>query len=93
MADQIRIDQHDDHVGGNFKWEREPSCCSMLKAAVDEDRFIFVSNFVDGKKGPNSFYMMPVDADGYLVRSNGVQIVHCPWCGAKIDGRKAYQAK
>lgn len=93
MSDRIELDQNDDHVGGRFQWEREPSCCSQLKAAIDEDKFIFVSNFVDGENGPNSFYMMPVDADGYLARSKGVQISHCPWCGTAIDARKHYPAK
>lgn len=93
MSKRIDFEQNEDHVGGKFSWKREPSCCSLLKAAVDEDRFVFVSSFVEGKDGPNSFYMMPVDADGYLVRNNGVSIVHCPWCGAKIDARKSYPTK
>jgi len=93
MSDRVKIEQNEDHVGGKFTWEREPSCCSRLKAAVDEDHFIFVSNSVDGDEGSNQFYMMPVDAEGYLVRSNGVQIVNCPWCGADIDARKKYPTK
>ncbi|WP_082467878.1 MULTISPECIES: hypothetical protein [unclassified Sphingomonas] len=93
MADRINIEQNADHVGGKFKWEREPSCCDRLKLAVDDDRFIFVSNFVDGAEGSNTFYMMPVDSEGYLVRSKGVVIEHCPWCGSKIDGRKRYPRK
>lgn len=93
MSDRINVSQNTDHIGGNFEWEREPSCCSLLKAAVDEDRFIFVSNFVDGAAGPNTFYMFPVDADGYLVRSNGVVISYCPWCGTEINARKRYPTK
>lgn len=88
MSNRIDVDQTPNHIGGNFEWERAPSCCSLLRAAVDEEQFIFVSNFVDGKTGPNSFYMLPVTADGMLARSNGVQISHCPWCGTRIEARK-----
>lgn len=60
---------------------------------MDDERFIFVSNFVDGKEGPNTFYMLPVTSDGYFARSDGIQITHCPWCGTKIDARKRYPTK
>jgi hypothetical protein len=77
-----------DHIGGGFKWEKEPECtCGRLKEAVI-DGFIFVSNFNDN--GSNMFYMMPVNAEGELVRSNGVPISFCPWCGDKIFGHKLY---
>jgi len=90
LPNRIQFTQNADHIGGAFKWEREPSCCSLLKDAVDEEQFVFVSNFVDGKDGPNSFYIMPLTADGSLARSDGVGIAFCPWCGTKIDARKRY---
>jgi hypothetical protein len=91
MAKQIDVHQNDDHVGGAFKWEVEPKCkCGKVKEAVD-DKFLFVSNFTDD--GWNQFYMLPVDADGYLFRSNGLPISHCPWCGDSIKGRKKYPQK
>jgi hypothetical protein len=79
------------HIGGNFEWEREP-CCDLMKGAVDEEKFVFVSNFVMGKEGPNSFYIMTLDADGRLARSDGLPISYCPWCGTKIGARKRYPA-
>ncbi|AZO54893.1 MULTISPECIES: hypothetical protein [unclassified Mesorhizobium] len=91
MADQMEFDQSKDHVGGNFEWDVAPNCCTLLKAAVDDDKFIFVSNFAS--EGNNSFYMMPVTSEGYFARDNGVAISHCPWCGTKIVGRKKYTAK
>jgi hypothetical protein len=93
MAWQIDIDQKIDHVGGNFEWEKKPKCsCGKLIQAIDEYKFIFVSNFTDGKGDDehNVFYMLPVDADGSLVRSKGVTIQNCPWCGDPIQGRKKY---
>lgn len=90
MVDRIKLDLKPDHIGRGFEWEREPSCCSLLKAAVDEEKFVFVSNFVEGKQGPNSFYIMPITEDGTLARSDGVSISYCPWCGTKIDARKRY---
>ena len=91
MAKQIDVDQNHDHIGGNFEWEIEPDCsCGRLKDAVEE-KFIFVSNFTD--HGFNSFYMLPVDSDGSLFRSDGVPIAHCPWCGDKIKGRKKYPTR
>jgi hypothetical protein len=91
MGNQLRIGQNEDHIGGNFEWEVEPSCgCGRIKEAV-ADKFLFVSNFTDG--GFNLFYMLPVAADGTLFRSDGVPISHCPWCGDKIKGRKKYSAK
>jgi hypothetical protein len=96
MASQIDIEQDKDHVGGNFQWEKEPKCsCGKLIQAVDEDKFIFVSEVVVGKGEDerNYFYMRPVDADGYLVRTKGVEILNCPWCGDPIRGRKKYPKK
>ncbi len=91
MNDKIRVDQAHDHIGGNFEWEIEPNCkCGRIKEAVDE-QFVFVSNFTDD--GFNHFYMMPVTAEGYLFRGNGLPISHCPWCGDKIQGRKKYPSK
>jgi hypothetical protein len=90
MSGKIDLGLKPDHVGGGFKWEMEPTCsCGRLKDAVAE-RFIFVSNFNDN--GSNIFYMMPVDADGDLVRSDGIPISFCPWCGEKIFGHKFYPA-
>lgn len=89
MAQYIDLGLKPDHVGGGFEWEREP-CCDLLKGAVDDERFVFVSNFVSGKSGPNSFYIMALDADGRLARSDGLSIAYCPWCGTKIDARKRY---
>ena len=77
-----------DHIGGNFKWEVSPSCCSLLKSAVDDEQYVFVSNFADG--GNNQFYMMPVTSDGEFARDNGIPIGFCPWCGTKIKARKQY---
>lgn len=85
------LGMNDDHVGGHFKWETEPACsCGRLKEAVEE-RFVFVSNFTDG--GFNTFYLMPLAADGSMFRSDGVPISHCPWCGDAIKGRKLYPKK
>ena len=89
MAQSMELGLKPDHVGGGFEWEREP-CCDLLKAAVDEERFVFVSNVVESRNGPNSFYIMTLDADGHLARSDGLTIGYCPWCGTKIDARKRY---
>ncbi len=91
MSDKIHIEQNHDHIGGNFKWEIEPTCkCGKIKDATEE-KFVFVSNFTN--RGFNQFYMMPVTADGYLFRDDGVQISHCPWCGDEIKGKKKYPSK
>ena len=88
MSTKIDVDQNKDHIGGNFEWDVEPKCsCGKIKKAVD-DRFLFVSNFVGDEF--NDFYILPVDADGYLFRSSGVPITHCPWCGDAIRGKKKY---
>lgn len=77
-----------DHVGGGFEWNKEPHCtCGRLNEAV-ANGFIFVSNFSDN--GSNIFYIMLVNAEGDLVRSTGVPISFCPWCGEKIFGHKLY---
>ncbi|WP_300754990.1 hypothetical protein [Janthinobacterium sp.] len=91
MSGKIDIGQNKDHIGGNFEWEVEPNCkCGNLIHAVEE-QFIFVGNFlIDGF---NNFYMMPVAANGYPIRDNGVAITHCPWCGEKIKGKKKYITK
>jgi len=91
MARQIDVDQNKDHVGGNFTWAIQPSCCDLLKSAVDEERFIFVGNM--GTKASNNFYMLPVTNEGYLARTDGVGISYCPWCGTKIAGKKLYPNK
>jgi hypothetical protein len=88
-------DQVKDHVWPNFKWEKKPECqCGQLARAV-EDKFLFVSNFTDGKEAQKSnvFYMMPLAADGTPIRSDGVPIHFCPWCGDRIVGRKSYPKK
>lgn len=90
MSNRIVVDQNDDHVWPNFEWEVAPSCCENLQAAVQDDKFIFVSNFVDSEGAPNHFYMLPVNSEGYLARSNGIPISHCPWCGNKMEGKKKY---
>ena len=78
-----------DHVGGGFNWEVEPKCtCGLLKPAIEEEQMIFVSNFTNG--GFNVCYMMPLEAEGTLARTDGVTITHCPWCGDKIECRKRY---
>ena len=83
------IQQNEDHIGGNFEWEKPPECsCGMLRDAIETEQFLFVSNMV-GSSG-NAVYMMPVMPDGSYVRSNGVVISHCPWCGDKIEARKKY---
>jgi len=88
MSNKIDFDLKPDHIGGGFEWEHEPKCsCGRLKDAVTEG-FIFVSNVTD--EGSNMFYMMPIQADGTLVRNTGVPITHCPWCGDKISGHKKY---
>ncbi len=90
MAKQIDIEQNASHVWDNFEWEREPECsCGRLIQAVKE-KFVFVSNIVDGESPNeiNQFYMMPVNANGFLTRRHGVGISYCPWCGDKIVGRK-----
>lgn len=88
MPQRIDVDQNADHVGGTFEWEVPPQCCEMLPAAVDDEKFIFVSNFTS--QGGNSFYMLPITESGYLARTDGIPISHCPWCGAKINARKRY---
>ena len=88
MADRMDVDQNEDHIGGNFKWDVPPQCCDMLLMAVEDEKFIFVSNFVS--KGENNFYMMPVTSDGYFARDSGIVISHCPWCGTKITAKKHY---
>ncbi|RVD64208.1 hypothetical protein [Mesorhizobium sp. M7A.F.Ca.ET.027.03.2.1] len=91
MANRMEFDQNEDHIGGNFEWDVAPSCCDLLKDAVDEEKFIFVSNFAS--KESNSFYMMPVTSEGYFARESGVSISHCPWCGKKIVATKKYPDK
>lgn len=91
MSNKIEFDQNEDHVFGKFQWEIEPKCCDLLKTAIEEDKFVFCSNFTgDGK---NQFYIMPVDAEGYLVKSSGIPISFCPWCGTQIKGRKLYKKR
>lgn len=85
---KIAFEQNADHVGGSFAWEKEPACCELLKLAVDDEKFVFVSNFTEG--GNNLFYFMPLASDGSLARSDGVTISYCPWCGTKIQARKKY---
>lgn len=83
------LGQNHDHIGGNFDWEFAPDCsCGLLKAAIDEEKFLFVSNFTDGKW--NVCYMVPLASDGQPVRSNGVNISYCPWCGDRITVKKRY---
>jgi hypothetical protein len=92
MARQIDVRQEPNHIGGNFEWEKEPRCsCDRLKYAVEE-KFLFVSNIADGQgdNKSNIFYLLPIDSDGFLARSDGIQISHCPWCGDRIVGRKKY---
>lgn len=84
----VHVDQQPNHIGGNFEWEIPPSCCDLLRAAIDEERFVFVSNFTEG--GYNMTYILPVTADAYLARSDGVSLAFCPWCGTKIALRKHY---
>jgi hypothetical protein len=86
------LGMNEDHVGGHFKWDVEPNCqCGQLKAAVDEERFVFVSNITD--HGSNLFYIIPLTSDGTPARSDGIPIQHCPWCGDKIKGKKLYPKK
>lgn len=86
------LGQNKDHIGGNFQWEIPPKCsCGMFRKAIDEDKFIFVSNFTDGRW--NTFYIMPLAADGGLARSDGIPISNCPWCGDKIKARKLYPSE
>jgi hypothetical protein len=90
------LGQNKDHVWPNFKWEKRPNCkCGMLVRAVEEEKFVFVSNFSDGQgdQKSNMFYIMPLASDGEFVRSDGLPIHHCPWCGDKIVGRKLYPKK
>ncbi|MER9373660.1 hypothetical protein [Mesorhizobium sp. M0491] len=88
MANRIDVDQNKDHIGGNFDWDVAPSCCDLLKDAVDEEKFIFVSNFVSEES--NTFYMLPVTNEGRFARDTGITISFCPWCGTKIVGKKKY---
>ena len=84
----MSVDLKADHVHGGFEWEKEPACsCGQFAQAI-EDKVIFVSNFTVG--GCNLCYFLPLDADGELYRSDGVNISHCPWCGDKIEARKKY---
>jgi hypothetical protein len=95
MSRQIDVDQEKNHIGGNFEWEKEPKCsCGKLKDAVDE-KFLFVSNFVDGEgeNESNQFYILPVNSEGFFARADGIPISNCPWCGDKIIGRKKYPTK
>lgn len=79
----------DYHVEGGFKWSKPPKCkCGQLAHAFEE-KFFFVSNFVDGDDA--MVYMMPVDSNGHFVRSTGVAIAYCPWCGDKIQVNKTNQ--
>lgn len=92
MSRQIDVDLKADHVAGGFSWEKEPKCsCGMVMQAI-EDKFIFVSNFVDGKDDDKHsiFYIMPVDSSGFFARSSGVNITNCPWCGDRIRGLKHF---
>ncbi len=83
----VEFNPKPDHVHGNFEWEKEPSCCENLLQALEE-KFVFVSNFTDG--GMNQIYMMPLISGGYLAKSDGIPIHHCPWCGEKLKVRKKY---
>lgn len=91
MSKKIDVDQNKDHIGGNFEWEIAPKCSCGMTAKAVEDKFIFVSNFT--ADGFNQFYMLPVDADGYLARDDGVMFSHCPWCGDELKARKKYPSK
>jgi hypothetical protein len=89
MSNELDLNLKPDHVGGGFEWEREPNCsCGRVKQGVD-DGYIFVSNFTD--QDSDVFYILPVGANGTLVKRDGVPIAYCPWCGNKITGHKKYQ--
>jgi hypothetical protein len=78
-----------DHVSGGFHWDKKPQCkCGRLEKAFEE-KFFFASNVADD--GLTIVYMHPVDSDGYLVRSKGVEVAYCPWCGDKIKVHKKYK--
>lgn len=86
---KIEIAIPEDHVEGGFKWSKAPTCrCGQLAHAFEE-KFFFVSNFTDGDEA--TVYMMPVDAAGFMVRSSGVAIANCPWCGDKIRVSKSHK--
>lgn len=82
---KIDISLKTDHVNGGFEWDIEPSCCNFFKEAV-QNKFIFVSNTI--ANGYNLFYIMPLDYEGYLFKSDGMHISNCPWCGNKIQAKK-----
>lgn len=75
-----------EHIGGNFEWDQKPTCCDLLIAAVDEYRFVFVSDVTVGKE--NSFYMMPLADNGEVIDEGGFPIHFCPWCGNRLHGKK-----
>ena len=92
MRQQIDLRLGKNHVGGGFEWSTEPICsCGKVKEAVDEGKYLFVSNFTEADY--NIFYMMPLAADGTLARNQGVEISHCPWCGDQIKGQKKYATR
>ena len=76
-----------DHVGGNFQWAKPPSCCDLLPAAIEDRKFIFVSNTVD-LNGNSVVYMNPTEPDGSIASSKGIALNHCPFCGTKVQIRK-----
>jgi len=49
LSQHIDIDLKQDHISGNFSWERKPDCsCGNFIQAI-EQKFIFVSNMTDGE--------------------------------------------
>jgi hypothetical protein len=78
----------DDHTADTFEWETAPSCCDRFDAAIAE-KAVYVSNTAQG--GYNLCYLMLVTADGDWLRSDGIPIDFCPFCGKQILVRKMYR--
>ena len=92
MASNNALGMNENHVGGYFEWELEPTCsCGMFLKAIMEEKMVFVSDLVENDF--NMCYIMSLSADGSLTRDTGVTINYCPWCGEKIQGRKLYPNK
>lgn len=86
MGDDVRGKPPRGHIGGSFRWEEKPACCDLLVAAVEDYKFVFVSDVVVGEH--NSFYMLPLADDGTLIDEGGFPIHFCPWCGSRLMGKK-----
>jgi hypothetical protein len=91
MVEQTRFAPKKSDIGGNFEWEKKAHCtCGRFIQAIDDAKFVFVHDSLhgEGQDARSRFYIMPIDARGCFDLDNAIEILHCPWCGDPVNGRK-----